>query len=48
MIRHPDIAHERVAGIVLLSTSARAVTSGAHLTRQGLDRVVGAFPTSAG
>ena len=44
VIRHPDIARDRVAGIVLMSTSARAVTSGAHLTRQGLDRVVGAFP----
>jgi pimeloyl-ACP methyl ester carboxylesterase len=43
-MRYPDVARERVSGIVLMSTAARAVTSDAHLTRQGLERVVGAFP----
>jgi pimeloyl-ACP methyl ester carboxylesterase len=43
-MRHPDVARERVSGIVLMSTAARTVTSDAHLTRQGLERVVGAFP----
>jgi pimeloyl-ACP methyl ester carboxylesterase len=44
VIRHPDFARERVAGIVLMSTAARAVVSDARRTRQGLERLVGAVP----
>jgi non-heme chloroperoxidase len=43
-IRHPEIARERVSGIVLMSTAARAVTSDARRVRNGLERVTGAVP----
>ena len=43
-IRHPDIALERVSGIVLMSSAARAVTSDARRLRSGLERVTGAVP----
>jgi pimeloyl-ACP methyl ester carboxylesterase len=43
-IRHPDIAAERVSGLVLLSTAARAVTSDARRLRGPLERVTGAVP----
>ncbi|MET0920605.1 MAG: alpha/beta fold hydrolase [Acidimicrobiia bacterium] len=42
--RHPEEIAARVRGIVLLSTSARAMTSDAHRTRRSLERVVGVVP----
>ena len=44
-IRHPDIALERLSGIVLMSSAARAVTSDAHRLRGGIDRLTVAVPT---
>jgi pimeloyl-ACP methyl ester carboxylesterase len=46
-IRFPDIARTRVAGYVLMSTAARAVTSNASRVRSGLERVTGAVPNVA-
>jgi pimeloyl-ACP methyl ester carboxylesterase len=43
-IHHPDIALERVSGLVLLSTAARAVTSDARRLRGPLERITGAVP----
>ena len=43
-VHHPEVLAERVRGIVLLSTSARAMTSDAHRTRRSLERVVGVVP----
>jgi pimeloyl-ACP methyl ester carboxylesterase len=44
VVHHPEIARARVAGIVLMSTAARAVTSDARRIRGGLERITGAVP----
>jgi pimeloyl-ACP methyl ester carboxylesterase len=44
VIRHPDIAHERVRGIVLMSTAARVRLADAGPLRGTLDRLVGVAP----
>ncbi len=41
---HPEVALDRVAGIVLMSTAARAVTSDARRLRGGLERMTSAVP----
>jgi pimeloyl-ACP methyl ester carboxylesterase len=46
-VHHPDVAAERVAGLVLMSTTARAMTSDARRIRGGLERAAGAVPTAA-
>jgi pimeloyl-ACP methyl ester carboxylesterase len=46
-VRFPDVARARVAGYVLMSTAARAVTSDANRVRSGLERVTGAVPNVA-
>src|SRR5262245_44343094 len=46
-VHHPDVAAERVAGLVLMSTTARAMTSDARRIRGGLERATGAVPTAA-
>jgi non-heme chloroperoxidase len=46
-VHHPDVAAARVAGLVLMSTSARAVTSDARRIRSGLERVTGAAQNAA-
>jgi pimeloyl-ACP methyl ester carboxylesterase len=43
-IRHPDVALARVSGLVLMSTSARAVTSDARRLRGGMERLTSAVP----
>lgn len=43
-IGHPDIARARVAGLVLMSTAARTVTSDARRLRGGLERMTSAVP----
>jgi pimeloyl-ACP methyl ester carboxylesterase len=44
VLHHPDIARERVSGLVLMSTAARMTTSGARRVRAGLDRAVSLLP----
>jgi pimeloyl-ACP methyl ester carboxylesterase len=46
-VRYPDVARDRVAGYVLMSTAARVATSDANRVRTGLERVTGAVPTAA-
>src|SRR5205823_13141575 len=46
-VHHPDVARERVAGLVLMSTAARLVTSDARRVRGGLERVSGVVPNVA-
>jgi pimeloyl-ACP methyl ester carboxylesterase len=46
-VRHPDVARARVAGYVLMSTAARAITSDARRVRGGLDRVTSVVPSVA-
>lgn len=43
-VHHPDVARERVAGLVLMSTAARMATSGAAFFRGGLDRLTALVP----
>ncbi len=43
-VHHPEVIAARVCGIVLLSTSTRAMTSDAHRTRRSLERVAGVVP----
>jgi pimeloyl-ACP methyl ester carboxylesterase len=43
-IRHPDVVDERVAGLVLLSTSSHNLVSDARRIRGALDRVVNLGP----
>jgi pimeloyl-ACP methyl ester carboxylesterase len=43
-IRHPDIAHDRVRGLVLMSTAARTRVSDARRTRAALEHLTGAVP----
>ncbi|MEX2100797.1 MAG: alpha/beta hydrolase, partial [Acidimicrobiia bacterium] len=44
VIRHPDIAHDRVRGLVLMSTAARMRVSDARRTRGTLERLAGYTP----
>jgi pimeloyl-ACP methyl ester carboxylesterase len=46
-VHHPDVANERVAGLVLMSTAPRTVTSDARRVRGGLERATGAVPNLA-
>jgi pimeloyl-ACP methyl ester carboxylesterase len=41
---HADVMAERVAGLVLMSTSPRALTSDAHRMRRTIDRIGGIVP----
>lgn len=43
-IRHPDIAHDRTCGMVLMSTAARMRMSDARRTRNTLERLAGVTP----
>jgi pimeloyl-ACP methyl ester carboxylesterase len=43
-VHHPEVIAERVRGILLLSTSTRAMTSDAHRTRRSLERMAGVVP----
>jgi pimeloyl-ACP methyl ester carboxylesterase len=43
-VRFPDITRARVSGLVLMSTSARAITSDARRVRSGLERATAAVP----
>lgn len=47
-LRHPEIAAERVAGIVLLSTLSRTALSGSPRLLQVLDRIASAVPDAGG
>ena len=44
-VHHPDVVAERVAGMVLLSSSARSFASDARRVRGGLDRASAVAPT---
>jgi pimeloyl-ACP methyl ester carboxylesterase len=44
VIRHPHIAHERVRGLVLMSTAARMRVSDAKRVRSTLERLAGVAP----
>ena len=46
-VHHPDVAKERVSGLVLMSTAARTVTSDARRVRGGLERATVAVPNLA-
>ena len=46
-VRFPDVARDRVAGCVLMSTAARVATSDANRVRGALERVTGAVPNVA-
>jgi len=46
-VRFPDVARDRVAGYVLMSTAARVATSDARRVRGGLERVTGTAPNVA-
>jgi non-heme chloroperoxidase len=46
-VHHPDVAKERVSGLVLMSTAPRTVTSDARRVRGGLERATVAVPNVA-